>query len=100
ESETAGALTSAAATQRVLASLGEDVTDADRQFAAEEIAIRATATADADVAYALEPLASRLPRNPREIKRVINAVTVYGAVALPVMGWHHATERWMQLARW
>jgi len=56
--------------------------------------------AETEISHRLEPLADHLPANPRQIKRIINAVTMYNAVAFRERGWKPDDARWLQLARW
>jgi KAP-like P-loop domain-containing protein len=54
-----------------------------------------------EISHRLEPLADNLPANPRQIKRIINGVTMYNAVARHQRDeWKQDNSRWMQLARW
>ncbi|CTQ52859.1 putative P-loop ATPase [Roseibium album] len=54
-----------------------------------------------EISHRLEPLADNLPANPRQIKRIINGVTMYNAVARHQRDtWKQNNSRWMQLARW
>ncbi|WFE88565.1 P-loop NTPase fold protein [Roseibium porphyridii] len=55
---------------------------------------------EAEISHRLEPLADHLPANPRQIKRIINGVTMYNAVAFRQRDWPPDDERWLQLARW
>jgi hypothetical protein len=76
----------------------------------EEIAIQAAGSAkvEQEITHRLEPLADYFPANPRQIKRIINAVTIYHAVSLQ---WANEKkdkdsvrktdeDRWFQLALW
>jgi hypothetical protein len=45
-------------------------------------------------------LAAYLPPNPRQIKRIINAVTMYHAVALQHEGLEGSDPHWFRLALW
>lgn|GEM_PF-7076166 len=66
----------------------------------EELAIH-SATDDVAASHRLEPLAEHLPSNPRQIKRIINAVSMYNAVAHHQRSkWESDNARWLQLARW
>jgi hypothetical protein len=72
------------------------------QFVNEELAIRAAVDQDVEreISHRLEPLAAFFPPNPRQIKRVINAVTMYHAVALQQNGLDASDPRWFQLVLW
>ena len=72
------------------------------QFVNDELAIRAAfdRKVEEEVSHRLEPLAEYFPANPRQIKRIINAVTMYHAVALQQRGLEPSDPRWFQLARW
>ncbi|MBN9669517.1 P-loop NTPase fold protein [Roseibium aggregatum] len=68
----------------------------------DEYTIHAASDEDVEteISHRLEPLAEHLPANPRQIKRIINAVTMYNAVAFRERGWKPDDARWLQLARW
>ncbi|MDJ0931785.1 PilZ domain-containing protein [Breoghania sp.] len=68
----------------------------------DEMTIRAAASeeAEAEPSHRLLPLADHLPANPRQIKRIVNAVTMYNAVAIQQRDWESDNPRWLQLARW
>jgi hypothetical protein len=72
------------------------------QFVNEELAIRAAIDdrVEQEISHRLEPLAAYFPSNPRQIKRIINAVTMYYAVALQQEGLGASDPRWFQLALW
>jgi hypothetical protein len=72
------------------------------QFVNEELAIHSAASEEVEkeISHRLEPLAEYFPPNPRQIKRIINAVTIYHAVALQQLGLNVGNPRWFQLARW
>jgi hypothetical protein len=72
------------------------------QFVNEELAIRAAVDnrIEQEISHRLEPLAAYFPSNPRQIKRIINAVTMYYAVALQQEGLGADDPRWFQLALW
>jgi hypothetical protein len=72
------------------------------QFVNEELAIRAAGNEEVekDISHRLEPLAEYLPPNPRQIKRIVNAVTMYHAVAVKQTGLTPHDPRWFQLALW
>lgn len=55
---------------------------------------------EAAVVHELEPLAALLPANPRQIKRIVNAVTIYWAVAIQRLGVEADAMFRFQLARW
>lgn len=50
--------------------------------------------------HRLEPLARFFPPNPRQIKRIVNAITMYTAVAYLQMGIDESDERGIELAVW
>jgi hypothetical protein len=58
--------------------------DEVRQVAAERLASRIVIHQDlrTEVAHHLEPLSAFFPANPRQIKRIVNAVTLYYGVAV------------------
>jgi hypothetical protein len=76
----------------------------------EEIAIQGAASAqlEKEIMHRLEPLADYFPANPRQIKRIINAVTMYHAVSVQWADEKKSEqpasstdeERWFQLALW
>ena len=72
------------------------------RFTNEELAIRAAAdeNVEQEVSHRLDDLAAYLPPNPRQIKRIINAVTMYHAVALQHEGLEGSDPRWFRLALW
>ncbi len=73
----------------------------DRQLKDELTIHTATATAaEVETRHRLESIAASLPANPRQIKRIINAVTIYSAVARRERTWAPDSPRWLQLARW
>jgi hypothetical protein len=55
-----------------------------KQLVGETLAINATSSERVEraVAHQLEALAEHFPANPRQIKRIVNAITIYYAVAL------------------
>lgn len=53
-----------------------------------------------EVSHDLEPLAAYFPANPRQIKRVVNAVTIYYSVALQRQGLKVDADFRSQLALW
>ncbi len=55
---------------------------------------------ETEITHRLEPLADNLPANPRQIKRIVNQVTFYNAVAIRERDWADNSPRWLQLARW
>jgi len=73
-----------------------------KQFVNEELAIQAAGDEqmEKEIFHRLEPLAEYFPPNPRQIKRIINAITIYHAVALQQLGLDMRNVRWFQLARW
>ncbi|WP_293908271.1 P-loop NTPase fold protein [Phenylobacterium sp.] len=72
------------------------------QIINEELAIHAAAApeVEAETAKRLQPLAPWLPPNPRQIKRILNGVALYHAVALQHPTFSTAGDRWFQLALW
>jgi hypothetical protein len=72
------------------------------QFINDELAIRVAGDEEAEqeIAHRLDPLAAYLPPNPRQIKRIINAITMYHAVALQREGMDASDPRWLQLVLW
>jgi hypothetical protein len=72
------------------------------KFVDQELAIRAAAdeAVEAEISHRLEPLAPYFPPNPRQIKRIINAVTMYTAVGLQESSIDQDDLRWFQLALW
>ena len=68
----------------------------------EEAAIQAASSTEveAETARRLQPLAPWLPPNPRQIKRILNGVALYHAVALQHPTFSTAGDRWFQLALW
>ena len=73
------------------------------QFVNEELAIHSAASEEVEkeISHRLEPLAEYFPPNPRQIKQIINAVTIYHAVALQQLAeLNVGNPRWFQLARW
>lgn len=72
------------------------------QIINEELAIHAAAApeVEAETARRLQPLAPWLPPNPRQIKRILNGVALYHAVALQHPSFSTAGDRWFQLALW
>ncbi|WP_298958541.1 P-loop NTPase fold protein [uncultured Roseibium sp.] len=77
-------------------------TEAFDEWFKDEFTIHAASDEDveAEISHRLEPLADHLPANPRQIKRIINGVTMYNAVAFRQRDWPPDDERWLQLARW
>jgi peptidoglycan hydrolase-like protein with peptidoglycan-binding domain len=67
-----------------------------------KVALRSAA--DEQVAAAtrhrLEPIAAVLPPNPRQIKRIINSISLFQEIARIRMGVQPDTPRWQQLALW
>ena len=76
--------------------------DAFESWFKDEYTIHAASDEDveAEISHRLEPLADNLPANPRQIKRIINGVTMYNAVAFRQRDWKPDNARWLQLARW
>jgi hypothetical protein len=72
------------------------------QFVNEELAIRAAVDerVEREISHRLQPLSAYFPPNPRQIKRIVNAVTMYYAVALQQSGLKSDDPLWFQLARW
>lgn len=72
------------------------------QFINDELAIQVAGeeAAEQEIAHRLEPLAAYLPPNPRQIRRIINAITMYHAVALQREGMDARNPRWLQLVLW
>jgi KAP family P-loop domain len=72
------------------------------QFINDELAIRAAGDEEAEqeIAHRLDPLTAYLPPNPRQIKRIINSITMYHAVALQREGMDASDPRWLQLVLW
>jgi len=72
------------------------------QIINEELAIQAASTkeVETETARRLAPLAPWLPPNPRQIKRILNGVALYHAVALNHPTFSTAGDRWFQLALW
>ncbi len=68
----------------------------------EEMAVLAAVDerAEEEVSHRLLPLAPFFPANPRQIKRIVNAVTMYQAVAIREMGLTSDDDLWFQLALW
>ncbi|WP_346898701.1 P-loop NTPase fold protein [uncultured Roseibium sp.] len=64
------------------------------------IHVAADEDVETEISHRLEPLADNLPANPRQIKRIVNGVTMYNAVAFRQTEWKPDSERWLQLARW
>ena len=85
--------------QRVDAKTSSDRVD---QFVNEELAIRAAVDerVEREISHRLQPLSAYFPPNPRQIKRIVNAVTMYYAVALQQSGLKADDPRWLQLALW
>jgi DNA-binding CsgD family transcriptional regulator len=50
--------------------------------------------------HRLEPLARAFPANPRQIKRIVNAITMYTCVAYLQMDMDETDERGVELAIW
>jgi hypothetical protein len=77
-------------------------TEQIRQFINDELAIRAAVDQEVEreISHRLEPLAKYFPPNPRQIKRIINAVTIYHAIALQQAESEATDDRWFQLALW
>ena len=73
-----------------------------QRFVNEELAIRAATDEkiEREISHRLEPLAPYFPANPRQIKRIINAVTVYHTIAVQQIGLSPSEPRWFQLALW
>jgi hypothetical protein len=71
------------------------------RFVGEELAIQAASNerTEQDVKHRLEPLAECFPSNPRQVKRIINAVTIYHLVE-QARGLPADDPRWLRLARW
>jgi hypothetical protein len=67
-----------------------------------EMALRSAADKRVQAAtrHRLEPIANVLPPNPRQIKRIINAIALYQEVARIRMSVQPETQRWRQLALW
>lgn len=72
------------------------------QLVGETLAINATSSERVEqaVAHQLEALAQHFPANPRQIKRIVNAITVYYAVALQRPGLDPDETFRTQLALW
>jgi len=72
------------------------------QLVGETLAINATSSERVEqaVAHQLEALAAHFPANPRQIKRIVNAITVYYAVALQRPGLNPDEAFRTQLALW
>lgn len=68
----------------------------------EELAIHAAVsdTVQDEIKHRLECLATCLPANPRQIKRIINSITMYYAVALQQNGMAADDPRCLELAIW
>jgi hypothetical protein len=73
-----------------------------KQLVGETLAINATSSdrVEQAVAHQLEALAAHFPANPRQIKRIVNAITVYYAVALQRPGLDPDEAFRTQLALW
>lgn len=73
-----------------------------QQAVNEAVAIDAAVNARIEhaVAHELQDLASFFPSNPRQIKRIINAITIYWAVALQRPGLEADAKFRFQLAIW
>ncbi len=72
------------------------------QMVGEALAIRATTdeTVEREVTHELQRLAAFFPANPRQIKRIVNAITIYHAVALQRPGVTPDVAFRGQLALW
>jgi putative sterol carrier protein len=72
------------------------------QLVGETLAINASSSERVEqaVAHQLEALAGHFPANPRQIKRIVNAITVYYAVALQRPGLNPDEAFRTQLALW
>jgi hypothetical protein len=72
------------------------------QLVGETLAINATSSERVEqaVAHQLEALAGHFPANPRQIKRIVNAITIYYAVALQRPGLNPDAPFRIQLAIW
>ena len=72
------------------------------QMVGEALAIRATTdeTVEREVTHELQRLAAHFPANPRQIKRIVNAITIYHAVALQRRGVTPDADFRGQLALW
>ncbi len=72
------------------------------QIVNEELAINAAVDArvESAVGHELEKLAAFFPANPRQIKRIVNAITMYYAVALQRPGVEPNHDFRFQLALW
>lgn len=86
-------------------SSAEDVTAHKHQveqLVGETLAINATSSQRVEqaVAHQLEALAAHFPANPRQIKRIVNAITIYYAVALQRPGLNPTEAFRTQLALW
>jgi tetratricopeptide (TPR) repeat protein len=68
----------------------------------EALAIRATTdeAVEREVTHELQRLAAHFPANPRQIKRIVNAITIYHAVALQQPGVTPDAAFRAQLALW
>jgi hypothetical protein len=72
------------------------------QLVGETLAINASSSERVEqaVAHQLEALAGHFPANPRQIKRIVNAITIYYAVALQRPGLEPDEAFRTQLALW
>ncbi|HEX8513818.1 MAG TPA: P-loop NTPase fold protein [Allosphingosinicella sp.] len=79
-----------------------DRTEQIRQEVNDTMAINAAASPEVEqgVVHQLEPLAEHFPPNPRQIKRIVNAVTIYYAAALQRRDIEPDAEFRIQLALW
>ena len=84
----------------------QDLSQSDRsrvqRFANRQVSARAATdvTAEEAVSHRLEALSDLLPANPRQIKRIINTISLVQEVARFEMGVQPGSKRWHALALW
>ena len=79
-----------------------DLRSAVEELVGEAVAINAAVdeNVEAAIAHELEPLAAAFPSNPRQIKRIVNAITIYWAVAVQRRELRPDADFRFQLAIW
>lgn len=83
-------------------SISDDVKEAVAKVIDRKMALRSAADSRVQSAtqHRLEPLSSVLPPNPRQIKRIINAISLSQEIARIRMEVQPDTQRWRQMALW
>jgi len=73
-----------------------------KRYAAREVSLKGSSDVDLETfrRHQLQGLACVLPPNPRQIKRIVNTVTLVAGVALAQFQVLENTTEWRKLARW